>query len=554
VEAARKLGVDYIISSPGSEWAPVWEAMARQDHDKADGPGFIDTWHETLAVDMAIGYGLITGRGLVVLLHAGAGLLQGSMGIMGARHWEVPLLVLSGESVTYGEDPDVEPGQQWARNLGVVGGPHRLIEPVVKYACQATSPETLYEMMIRAGEMAQRPPAGPTYLNVPLEHLLHEWTPPAVNRTVPPAPKTISPDADIENLAAALAAAKNPLIVTETAGRDAATFDALVHLAETVAIPVIDGDASVCGNFPKDNPLYQGGNLSAFKDDADLVLMVRCRSPWYPASARPKNARLVSIDENPHQPHMVFQALQADAYLEGDAASNLERLAAAVEALNPDAGPIEARRRSLAVGHAELDAQNLAARQAVAGDAVIDPLTLCQALIDAMPEDVIYVDEITLHSSLVRQHVPWNRAQSYYGSRGGLGQGLGIALGVKLASPDRPVVALMGDGGFLYNPVVQSLGASRDSQLPILIIVFNNKKYGAMRGGYSRYYADGVAVTDDNLRGVHINGPDYAQLAPMFDGYGERVEDSGELAAALKRGLDAVAGGKFAILNVVLSR
>jgi hypothetical protein len=128
--------------------------MARQDHDKADGPNFIDTWHETLAVDMAIGYSLITGRGQAVLLHAGAGLLQGSMGILGARHWEVPTLAWSGESVTYGEDPDLEPGQQRARNLSSVGGPHRLIEPVVKYSCQATSPSALFEMVIRAGEMA----------------------------------------------------------------------------------------------------------------------------------------------------------------------------------------------------------------------------------------------------------------------------------------------------------------------------------------------------------------------------------------------------------------
>ena len=87
-----------------------------------------------------------------------------------------------------------------------------------------------------------------------------------------------------------------------------------------------------------------------------------------------------------------------------------------------------------------------------------------------------------------------------------------------------------------------------------LIIVFNNKRYAAMRGGCSSYYADGVAVTDDNLRGVHINGPDYAQLAPLFNGHGERVEDPGQLHGALERGLAAVNNGQFAILNVVVSR
>jgi len=463
------------------------------------------------------------------------------------------MLVLSGESITYGEDPDLEPGQQWARNLSIVGGPHRLIEPVVKYACQATSPKTLFEMVIRAGEMAARPPKGPTFLNVPLEHLLAEWSPPEISRTVPPAPKTISPDADIEAVAEALAAAKNPVIVSEYGGRDAATFNALIGLAEAAAIPVYDGEASVCANFPKNHPLYQGTDMSAVKDDADLVLMVRCRAPWYPAANRPKNAHLVAIDENPHQSHMVYQALQADSYLEGDAASNLTRLTEAVTTGGGGTG-VEDRRTALTAAHEAMAANNHAQRQGTKDKSPIDPLWLCAAIGDTMPDDTIYIDEVTLHSGMVRNHVPWSQAQSYYGGRGGLGQGLGLSLGVKLASPDRPVVALMGDGGFLYNPVVQSLGAARDSGLPVLIIVFNNSRYGAMRGGYSRYYEDGVAVSDDNLRGVHINGPDYAELAPLFDGHGERVEDPAELHGALERGLAAVKGGQFAILNVVVSR
>ena len=82
--------------------------------------------------------------------------------------------------------------------------------------------------------------------------------------------------------------------------------------------------------------------------------------------------------------------------------------------------------------------------------------------------------------------------------------------------PERPVVALMGDGSFLYNPVVQSLGASRDTQLPILIIVFNNGKYAAMQGGYNRRYPDGVSIKNELYHGVHINGPDYAELVIRF--------------------------------------
>src|SRR5437870_11400341 len=90
LEAFRKLKIDYIMSSPGSEWSPVWEALARQKLDKRPGPTFVESWHETLAVNMATGYTLITGRPQDVLLHAGVGMLQGSVGVHGALQNESP--------------------------------------------------------------------------------------------------------------------------------------------------------------------------------------------------------------------------------------------------------------------------------------------------------------------------------------------------------------------------------------------------------------------------------------------------------------------------------
>ncbi len=105
VEAFRKLEVDYILSSPGTEWAPVWEAMANQIKEGKNGPRLLDCWHETLAVDIAAGYTLATGRMQGVLLHAGSGLLQGAMGIHAAWIAGVPMVVISGETTTYGEQP-----------------------------------------------------------------------------------------------------------------------------------------------------------------------------------------------------------------------------------------------------------------------------------------------------------------------------------------------------------------------------------------------------------------------------------------------------------------
>ena len=273
LEAFRKLRIDYIMSSPGSEWSPVWEALARQELEQKTGPSFIESWHETVAVNMAAGYTLMTGRPQAVLLHAGVGLLQGSMGVHGAFQNEIPMLVMSGESQSLGEDPDLDIEHQWYGGL-TFGGIERFVQPIVKWARSVTSPFTLYESVIRAGEMAQRIPKGPIYLNVAIEHMLHDWTPPLVERDVVPAPLLQPRLADVEKVAQFIRNAKDPVIVAENSGRDPRAFSAMVELAELLAVPVTNGRSHAYANFPTDHPLYIGFANYRAVEDADLVLLV----------------------------------------------------------------------------------------------------------------------------------------------------------------------------------------------------------------------------------------------------------------------------------------
>ena len=131
---------------------------------------------------------------------------------------------------------------------------------------------------------------------------------------------------------------------------------------------------------------------------------------------------------------------------------------------------------------------------------------------------------------------------------------MGLALGAKLAKPDQPVVALMGDGGFLYNPVTQSFGVAREANLPFLTVVFNNGNYEAMRRNHLHYYPDGDAARSGIYHGVHIPGPNYAQLVEPFGGYGEKVEDPTQLKQALQNGLNAVNEGRISLIDVVLNK
>ena len=556
LEAFRNLGIDYIISSPGSEWAPVWEALARQQIHETPGPTYINCWHETLAVNLALGYTRVTGRMQAVLLHAGVGLLQGGVGLHGAWLAETPMLVCSGEATSYGENPDLDPQGQWYRNLSVVGGPNRFVEPFVKWSGQATSPYTLYEQLTRAGEMAQRTPKGPAFLDVPIETMIHPWAAPAKLRPVPPAPKTRPADADLERLADRIAASQKPLIIAECSGQEVAGFAALVKLADLMAIPVLES-AATYANFPKSHPLYLGANPAPLMHQADLVLLLGSRSPWYPPNAGPANATVIALGDNPLKGQMAYQNLLADGYVEGDLTLTLQLLTAALESSGAAAGrnaaKIAERRDYWTAEHNRQEESRLAAAAAARSRRPIDPAWLCAAVNAAMPDNAVFVEEVTSHRGAVLRYVQWDNPQSYFHPNGGLGQGLGLALGVKLAMPDRPVVALMGDGGFLYNPITQSFGVAGEANLPFLTVLFNNGNYEAMRRNHLHYYPDGDAARSDIWHGVSIPGPDYAQLVEPFGGYGVRVDDPEKLIPALQTALTAVQQGRIALVDVALA-
>ena len=553
LQGCRDLGIDYIISSPGSEWGSMWEALARQTVNAAPGPRYLSCGHETLAVDLAIGYTSMTGRMQAVLLHAGVGLMQGAMAIHGCRIAEIPLVILSGESLTFGDQEGFDPGAQWYTNHNNMGGPHRMVEPLVKWAHRAGSSANLYEMVVRAGEMAQASPAGPAYLDIPIEIMLDKWVSPAKLRSAPAAPKLRPLDADLEKVAGMIAAARNPVITVASAGRSREGYDALLELAELGALAVVEGPSADSANFPKDHPLHQGFDVNPLLKEADLALAVRNRSPWYPPNMGPINATVVVIDDSPLKTFMAYQNLQADVFLSGDVPETLKLLAQALRAAPPDAAKLRERRARWAAAHDMLAQRHRAAEKEARARSGIHPVTLAAALGEALPGDAIYVDETTVHLALNRRHVANRGAQSYLAIRAGLGQGLGVALGAKLARRDRPVVCLIGDGAFLYNPAVQGFGFARDRKLPIMVVIYNNKGYRAMRQNHLSYYPEGAGARNKLFYGEPINAFDYEELVKPFGGFGIRVEDPALLQSVLQQGHAAVMQGRSAVVNVVLA-
>ena len=381
VEAFRNLEVDYIMSSPGSEWSPVWEAMARQTVEKNDGPTFLDCWHETVAVDMAIGYTAYTGRPQAVMIHAGVGLMHGSMAMLTASQNEIPMVVLSGESTSFGADPEIAVEPQWYGGVSV-GGANKFVAPIVKWSTQVTSAPTLYNSITRSYEMSQRVPQGPVYLNVSLEAMLHPWSKPSDLPRLRPAPKLQPQPQDVEEVAALLRSAKRPAVVTEVSGRDPEGYHALVELAETHGVPVMNGRAAFYTNFPRNHPMWMGYDFAPL-EQCDLILLVGGKAPWYPPNKRFGNGRIVAISENPLRPQLAYQDTGTEMYLEGDIAASLRLLTAAASE-GADAKQIEERRNYWTAEHNKLVASLTAAQEkALASKDGMDCIAMAAIAADA---------------------------------------------------------------------------------------------------------------------------------------------------------------------------
>ncbi|NNN30289.1 thiamine pyrophosphate-binding protein [Streptomyces sp. S3(2020)] len=553
VTAFNAVGADYLFCSSGSEWAPVWESLARRHRDGQPCPQYLDLTHETVAVGMATGYGLVKRRPQGVLLHAAPGLLQGSMAVHGALLAGVPMVVSSSESTTYGDGPGQDPGGQWYRNLSIVGGPHQIAQPFTKWSNEAASVHTLPTMVARAAELAWRAPAGPAYLNIPLEILLEEWDGREAKPLVAPGSTHSSPE-EVDPVAQLIREARNPVIVTETAGREAGGFEALVAFAEAWHIPVVEPDSAVCGNFPRTHPLHAGSDIGPWMDEADLILLVNCRAPFYPPSRRPAEAQVVVIDEVPQRPHVAYQVLFADRYLEGNVANTLRQLAK--RAKDIDGTALEERRTAQESRHAAEQAAIAAAEAKAADTEGIDPVLVAATLRELLDgTDAIVVDETITHSRTVKRHVRTSAPDSYFYVQGGLGQGIAVALGVKLAARERPVVLTIGDGAFAYNPVIPSYDASKAYELPLLIVVFNNRVYKSMNLNHRRFYPEGAAAETGEWLGTDLHRlPRLAAFAEPFGMHTETVDTAGALLPALERALKAVAEGTTAVVDVLVTR
>lgn len=558
VELLKNCGIEYVFCSPGTEWTPVWEALLKCREDDDASLKYINCRDETLAVSMAMGYAEATGRLPAVLLHASVGALHGAVAIRNAFVARVPMIILSGESYEHRGDGEVRAqGWHWLGLLSDIGGPSALFRGYIKWGNAVKSRDSLADSVFRGCRIALAAPQGPVYLSVPAEILMKSGEEIPATRPSRLLNLTGPDTGELREVARELIRSRYPVIIAEHAGKRPGVVTKLTELAELLSIPVFEASLPYASNFPKDNPLYMGYDTYEALKKADTVLVVGGLTPWYPPSAGPgTDARIIMIDEAPFHERLPYWGYRADLTISADIGRTLEALADIVRSetagqkqtvrLNLQRrGALKEKHDAMLAGWEEeaLDGQ---------GHQPINPKWFLYVAGKTLPDNAIILDETLSHTRSVHQYLarPGCYVKPAYG---GLGVGMGEAAGVKLACPDRSVVLLVGDGSFNYNPVLAALGVYQEYRLPVFIIVMNNSGYMVMKFAHRINFPRGTAVSHDCFLGVDITpAPDYVKVAEAFGARGEKLEDPGDIEPALKRGLKQIAGGKTALLDVIL--
>jgi acetolactate synthase I/II/III large subunit len=544
-------GVEYLFANAGTDFAPIVEAYARAAHAGLPAPKPLLATHENVAISMAHGYAAASGRVPAVMVHVSVGTANAVCGIYNAARVNVPILFTAGRSpLTEGGLPGARDNYiHWAQEMFDQAG---MLREMVKWDYELRNGVQVETVVDRALTIATSPPEGPVYLSLPREVLAEKLagfsydSPARRVAAAPPAP-------DEGALAAAarlLAQAKNPLIVTADAGRDRAAVAALAEFAERFAIPVVEFNRRHL-SLPADHPCHLGYQPAPLLDDADAILVIECDVPWIPSrKAPPADCAVVQSGVDPLYSRYPIRGFPCDVAIAGVSRLVLPKLAAAMAPL-ADEARVAARRGRIAERRRAMLAALEEARGAARTARPISPVWVSACLAAARDPEGILVNEYTLLSD----HCPSQRPGGFFGSSpgAGLGWGAGAALGVKLAEPDRQVVAVLGDGSYIFaNPVAVHHAAAMH-RLPVLFVVVNNAMWGAVRRATLGMYPKGEAARSNRPPFIDLEDlPAFEQVCAAAGGYGERVEDPAELPAAFQRAFRAVNVEKRqALLNVI---
>lgn len=550
--------VSYIFANLGSDHPALVEAIAEARAAGRAIPEIVTCPNEMVGMSAAHGYWQASGVPQAVVVHVECGTQALAGAVHNAAKGRAPMLIFAGSS------PFTQHGElkgsrnefiQWIQDVHDQRG---IVRGYVRYDNEIRTGRNVRELVNRAFQFANSDPKGPVYL-MGAREVMEEEVEPGVDdaaRWKPIAAGALAPE-DVAAIGAALAGARRPLVVTSFVGRDPDAVAELVALCEKAGIGVLESVPNAM-NFPHSHPLYLGNqwNQPVQNPDlaeADVVLVIDSDVPWIPQVSHPgPDARIFHIDVDPLKEQMPLWRIAAELVCRADAKTALSQINAwlAANASDLDAA---SRTRHYSERH-QSRAEELARREArpAAGLTAEYVVSRLRAHRD---EDMLFMNEGISNYHVVFDHLALDRPGSIFTSGGGsLGWNGGAAIGAKLARPEATVVALTGDGSFMFTVPSSVHWMARRYEAPFLQIVFNNRGWKSPKLSTLAVHPDGYAAKANQLDTSFEPAPDYVGIAAASGGaWGRKATTPEELEEALVEGLRVVREeGRAAVLDIWL--
>ena len=548
----RDAGIEKLYVNGGTDFAPLIEAYARMDALELDVfPQPVVAAHENLAMGMAHGAYLVTGKPQAVMFHVNVGTANAACAAINAAAERVPLLI------TAGRTPILEEGRLGARNVRVSWAQEMydqaaLVREAVKWDYELRDPAQVDAVVDRALTMAVTEPRGPVYLTLPREVLAASAaeSPLAAGRPATVVPTAAYPDpAAVEILADRLAAARFPIISSMASGADPATVPLLAELCERFAIGYVEEQARYL-NLPHDHPCHLGFAMAPALGEADVLCCLESDVPWVPEFGRPDAAAFVAqCGLDPNFSAYPMRGHRSDLSITSAIKPLLEALLAAMAARAHRVDPAR-HERLLDRARAGRERRRDMTNAEWEAEGPITPLYLSAVLGDVLHENCTLFNEY--YAAPLNFHLRRPGTYFYLPASGGLGWALPAAIGAKLEDPERTCIAAVGDGTYFFSNPAACHHASRKHEAPVLTVICNNARWNAVDATARLVYPQGHLTSQASIALSDLApSADLAQYVQASGGYGETVSERGELAPALQRALRAVeAEGRQAVLDV----
>lgn len=558
IEGLIENGQEILFANLGTDHVTIVEELARRESHDEPAPLVISVPHENVAVHMAGGYAMQTGRGQAVLVHVDAGTANAAMAMHNLRRSRLPVLLMAGRApfalrgeLPAGRDTYVHYVQDPFDMAGIV-------RPYTKWEYCLPSGAVVKSMLMRALAVMQSDPCGPVYMTLPREILAETFDtatlrdPPARQDT-PVAARGVDP-ATARQIATMLMAAENPLIVTAYLGRNHAAPAILAALAEEAGIRVVEAIPHWM-NLAQDHPCHCGFDAGPFLPRTDVGMLLDVDVPWMPSLVTENHAaRWIHLDVDPLKQGLPLWGYPAELRIQADSATVLGQVLDIIRSDADDAFRARVRAR-LAEYRRFRDqrAQRLADAASDPGTKdAISPAYLCDRLNAQMTHDDIVLNEAIRNTPAVCNHMPRSQPGTYAGlAGGGLGFSGGMALGFRLARPDSRVVQVVGDGSFHFGAPDAVYATAQAYNLPIFTVVLDNGGWQAVKEATLRVHPQGAAAAADRFFARLDGGRRrFEQIGMAFGAHGEYVDDPAELDAAIARCFAANARGQAAVMTV----